>query len=86
MTTCPPLVPQRRSRDPHARRYGGIPARPVREQAAEATAGYWQQAEQERQESEAVLRQEWGRPTPAAPPKPSAKFCACAPTTSSCPP
>jgi len=32
-----------------------------REQAAEASAGYWQQAEQERQESEAVLRHEWGR-------------------------
>ena len=32
-----------------------------REQAAEASAGYWQQAEQERQENEAVLRQEWVR-------------------------
>ncbi|MGB0551324.1 MAG: hypothetical protein ACPGQV_01930 [Alphaproteobacteria bacterium] len=29
-----------------------------REQAAETSSEYWQQAEQERQESEAVLRQE----------------------------
>ena len=32
-----------------------------REQAAEASARNWQQAEQERQEIKAVLRQEWGR-------------------------
>jgi hypothetical protein len=32
-----------------------------REQAAEASAEYWQQDEQERKESEATLRQEWGR-------------------------
>jgi hypothetical protein len=32
-----------------------------REQAAEASAGYWQQAEQERQDDEAVLSQEWVR-------------------------
>tara|TARA_E500000331_G_scaffold331577_1_gene354025 strand:+ start:1042 stop:1473 length:432 start_codon:yes stop_codon:yes gene_type:complete len=32
-----------------------------RERAAEASARYWQQAEQERQEIKAVLNREWGR-------------------------